>query len=193
VSAGVVAGVGRAGLGHAQYEDFIVTDARIARGSSGGALVNAAGELVGISTGILVDGHAGPAFGVAISARLARPVIQQLMRGQPVSRGDVGLDAEDIEPGRARALGLASVDGARLTAVDPGSPAERCGLERGDVVVEANGWAVTRRGHLRAALSTVDSGVSVPIVLFRGGRKVTLTLTPGSRGDGQRSPAPLRP
>jgi len=184
VSAGIVASTGRSGLGHARYEDFIVTDARISRGTSGGALVDAEGDLVGIGTGILVDGRAGAAFGLAISARLARPVVEQLASGRPVSRGDIGLDVDDIDPARAREGGLSSADGAMVTTVDPGGPAVRAGLVRGDVIVEANGWAVARRGQLRAALSLVDSGHEVAVVVMRGGKRITVRLVPGS------SPAP---
>ena len=179
VSRGVVSGTSRSGLGYARYEDFVATDARVARGTSGGALVDGAGRLVGICTGTWVDGPAGATFGVAISARLAVPVVRALSSGGAVSRGDVGLDAEDLDPEKAAALGYASLDGALVTVVEPGSPAARAGLRTGDVVVEANDWAVTRRGHLRAALSIAAAGARVPLVVVRATQRVAVTLVLG--------------
>jgi S1-C subfamily serine protease len=182
VSAGVATATGLTGLGYAQYEDFVVTDARVARGTSGGALVNAVGALVGVSTGIFVDGPAGAAFGLAVSERLARPIIEQLALGHPVSRGDLGVDVGDMDLARATELGFGSLDGAVVRSVVAGGPAERAGIAAADVIVQAKDWRVTGRGSFMAALSAVDSGVAVHVTVVRGGKPIDLVMTLGSGG-----------
>ncbi len=138
VTQGIVSGTGRGQLGLSQFENFIQTDAAINVGNSGGALVNTAGELVGINTAFFSRRLDSEGIGFAIPINLVRGVMQDLIAHGRVIRGWLGVGTQTLTPEQARALGLPNAFGIILTAVQPGSPADRAGLQPNDVITHIN-------------------------------------------------------
>ena len=146
---GIVSAVGRADLGIVDYEDFIQTDAAINPGNSGGALVNLRGELVGINTAILSRSGGNMGIGFAIPTDMARPIMQSLLERGKVVRGWLGVGIQSIDQDLAQALKLRATTGVLVTEVTHGTPAEKAGLRRGDVILSVDGTTVASTGELR--------------------------------------------
>ena len=142
VTSGIVSATGRANVGIAEYEDFIQTDAAINPGNSGGALINMRGELIGINTAIFstTGGHQG--IGFAIPSNMARVVMKSLMLNGKVIRGWFGASVQALTPELAKIFNLKDERGALVAEVFEGSPAEKAGLRRRDIVIELNGKAI---------------------------------------------------
>jgi serine protease DegS len=167
VTQGIVSGTGRGQLGLSQFENFIQTDAAINVGNSGGALVNAQGELVGINTAFFSRRLDSEGIGFAIPVNLVRGVMQDLLEHGRVIRGWLGVSTQTLTPDQARALGLPEPYGIILTTVQPDSPADRAGLRPNDVITHVNEEpVVVWQDALRS------------IAAMRPGTRVTLT---GSR------------
>src|SRR5690606_31146613 len=143
VTMGIVSATGRSRMGIVDYEDFIQTDAAINPGNSGGALVNMRGELVGINTAILSRSGGYQGIGFAIPADMARPIMKSLLDNGKVERGWLGVSIQDLTPELARGLGIGTSRGVLVSGVIDGSPADKAGLERGDVVISLDGKAIT--------------------------------------------------
>ena len=176
VTAGIVSAKGRV-AGLAQYEDFIQTDASINRGNSGGALADLEGRVIGINTAIaagMTGGNVG--IGFAIPIDMAKRIMADLIEDGEVARGYLGVLPQDIDESLAKALGLDTKRGALIAEVSPDTPAERAGLERGDVVVEVNGVAVASANDLRNQVAAIDPGQKVPMKVLRDGRPRTLQV-----------------
>jgi serine protease Do len=200
VTMGIVSATGRGGLGIETYEDFVQTDAAINQGNSGGALVNARGELIGINTAILPAGGGGNlGIGFAIPVYMAREVMDQILKTGKVVRGYLGLVPQDITPSLAKAFGLPDTRGVALTEVVPDSPAGRTGLKPGDVIREVNGQPVNDVNSFRLRISRTPPGTAVKLRIHSdsGPREVSVTLAefpaeerdrnaePGRRGGGR--------
>jgi serine protease DegS len=138
VTQGIVSGTGRGQLGLSQFENFIQTDAAINVGNSGGALVNARGELVGINTAFFSRRLDSEGIGFAIPVNLVRGVMQDLLEHGRVIRGWLGVGTQTLTPDQARALGLPEPYGIILTAVQEDSPAYHAGLRPNDVITHVN-------------------------------------------------------
>ncbi|MCO6413788.1 MAG: DegQ family serine endoprotease [Thiogranum sp.] len=175
VTSGIVSALGRTGLGIEGYEDFIQTDASINPGNSGGALVNLRGELVGINTAILAPGGGNVGIGFAIPINMAEQIMQQLVEYGEVSRGQLGVTAQDLTPELAQAFGIRDARGTVISRIDPGSPAEKAGLRVGDVILEINGRTVRNSSDVRNRLGLLRAGASVDITILRDGKKQDLT------------------
>ena len=136
VTMGIVSATGRTNLGIEDYEDFIQTDAPINPGNSGGALVNDRGELIGINTAILSHGSGGSeGVGFAIPTNLARNIMDQIVSNGKVTRAYMGAYIQGVSPELAKAFGETAPSGALIGDVEPGSPAQKSGHEKGDIVV----------------------------------------------------------
>ncbi|MEO5368759.1 MAG: DegQ family serine endoprotease [Magnetococcus sp. DMHC-1] len=170
VTSGIVSAMGRNGLGIEGYEDFIQTDASINPGNSGGALVNLRGELVGINTAILARGGGNVGIGFAIPVNMVRQIMTQLVDNGEVRRGLLGVQSQDLTADLATAFGLDRVGGAVVGNVVPGSGAQRAGLRRGDVVIEANGREIRNAATLRNIIGLVRVGEEVQIKFIRDGK-----------------------
>src|SRR6202140_2330905 len=131
VTSGIVSALGRSGLGIEGYEDFIQTDASINPGNSGGPLVNLQGECVGINTAILAPGGGNIGIGFAVPVNMARRVMEQLVRYGEVRRGQIGISIRDLG---ADLAAKESYQGALIAEIASGSPAEKAGLQKGDIV-----------------------------------------------------------
>jgi S1-C subfamily serine protease len=183
VTAGVVSALGRslAGRGGRPIEDLIQTDAALNPGNSGGALADAAGQVIGINTAV-IGGAQGLCF--AVAANTARLVLGQLVRFGRVRRARLGLagQREAIPRRFARAHGLAQETAVLVTEVERGSPADAAGIERGDLLVSAGGEAMTGVDTLLRWLSGERVGIAVEAVLIRRG--CDLTQRSGNPGFG---------
>jgi serine protease Do len=187
VTMGIVSATGRGGLGIEQYEDFIQTDAAINPGNSGGALVNAQGELIGINTAILSRSGGNQGVGFAIPVSLARNVMDQLIQGGKVTRGFLGVMIQPVTADIAKAFKLSKAEGALLSDVSAGSPAERAGLKAGDVVTKVDGQSIADSRALQLMIGQLKPGRVVRLSVNRDGNEreypVTLGEQPGENSD----------
>jgi serine protease DegS len=170
VTHGIISATGRSQLGVATFENFIQTDAAINEGNSGGALVNVAGELVGINTAVLskTAGDAGvEGIGFAIPVNLVRGVMKEILAHGKVSRGWVGLIAEDFGNEAAQQAGLAR-GGVVVTRMYRNSPAVAAGIQPGDLILAIDGQAVRSAQEVTTRLALRKPGASVKLRIQRG-------------------------
>ena len=178
VTSGIVSAKGRQ-IGAGPYDNFIQTDASINPGNSGGPLVNLRGEVVGMNTAIFSQSGGNIGIGFAIPANLVKEILPQLERKGKVVRGYVGLSLQSMTPDIAESLGIVGSGGALVTEVVNGSPAQRAGLKSGDVIVKFDGRDIGNSSDLPSQVARVAPGTSVPLIIFRDGKKVSLSLTVG--------------
>src|SRR5215475_2656783 len=175
VTSGIISGLSRSGINPDGYEDFIQTDASINPGNSGGALVNLRGELIGINTAILSRSGGNIGIGFAIPVNMAHSVMDQLIKYGSVKRGLLGVSMYTVTPDIAQSLGLPNAQGALVSQVVDGSPAERAGIHTGDVITSINGQPVKSNGELRNAIGLMRVGDKVEIGLLREGKPIHVT------------------
>jgi Do/DeqQ family serine protease len=175
VTSGIISGLSRSGINPDGYEDFIQTDASINPGNSGGALVNLRGELIGINTAILSRSGGNIGIGFAIPVNMAHSVMDQLIKYGSVKRGLLGVSMYTVTPDIAQSLGLANAQGALVSQVVDGSPAEKAGIHTGDVITSVNGQPVKSNGELRNAIGLMRVGDKVEIGLLREGKPLHVT------------------
>jgi serine protease Do/serine protease DegQ len=188
VTSGIVSALARSGLGLGQYEDYIQTDASINPGNSGGALVNLRGELVGINTAIFSRSGGNIGIGFAIPANNVKRVTEQLVRYGKVKHGFLGGMFQDLTPDLAQAFGVAQNEGAVAVAVSPGSPAEKAGLQPGDVIVTIDGKRVNGAEELRNQIGLMRAGDKVALEVLRSGRRRQIDVTIEARADNRGGP-----
>lgn len=174
VTLGIVSALGRGGMGITQYEDFIQTDAAINPGNSGGALVNTRGELVGINTAIFSRTGGYQGVGFAVPTKLAKPVYASLVKTGSVVRGYLGVGIQAVTGDLAESFKLDVAQGALVTNVMPGSPAEQAGIQRGDVIVEYAGQVVIDPRTLQGQVLGTAVGDHVSLIVMRDGHKVAV-------------------
>lgn len=181
VTAGIVSAVGRANPGADQrYVPFIQTDVAINRGNSGGPLLDTRGQVVGINSQIFSNsgGYMGVSFAIPID--VAMNAVQQLKTTGKVTRGQLGVQVQAMDRETARALGLPDPNGALVAMVEPGSAAERAGLQRQDVIRSVNGQPVYESSDLPPIIGAMAPGSRVKLEVFRDGKLRTLTATLGA-------------
>jgi serine protease Do len=178
VTMGIISAKGRAtGLGDGSYEDFLQTDAPINQGNSGGALVSATGELVGINTQILTPTGGNIGLGFAIPSNMAREVMDQLKAEGKVQRGRLGVTIQTVTADIAASLKLSDVGGALVSGVEPGSAADKAGVRQGDVIVGVNGEKLSDNNALRNRIASTRPGSKVALDILRDGKPHTLQAT----------------
>ena len=178
VTSGIISAKGRqTGLGDGSFEDFLQTDAAINRGNSGGALVSAGGELIGINSQILSPSGGNIGIGFSIPSNMARDVMNQLVRTGRVRRGMVGVSIQPVTADLAVSLGLPAARGALVSEVQPGSPAERAGVRRGDVITGVNSTPVADYNAFRNTIARIQPGTEVALTVVRDGREQQLRAT----------------
>ncbi|HYA03198.1 MAG TPA: Do family serine endopeptidase, partial [Syntrophobacteria bacterium] len=172
VTSGIVSAKGRV-IGAGPYDDFIQTDASINPGNSGGPLFNMKGEVVGINTAILPQGQG---IGFAVPVNTAKPLIPQLVSKGEVIRGYLGVNIQSITPELAKALALKDTKGALVADVVSASPAEKAGIQRGDVIVAYNGKAVDDSHSLPVMVAATPVGQEVTVTVLRDGKERELAM-----------------
>jgi len=177
VTTGVISALGRSGLGIEGYENFIQTDASINPGNSGGALVNLRGELIGINTAIYGPSGGNVGIGFAIPMNMAKQISEQLIEHGEVKRGRLGFSAQDLTPELAEAFGITRSKGVVVARVEGDSPADKAGMNVGDVIVSVNGRDVQSSAQVRNEIGLLRIGNSVKIGILRNGKSRTLTAT----------------
>ena len=177
VTMGIISAVGRANVGIADYEDFIQTDAAINPGNSGGPLVNTKGELIGINTAIFSKSGGYQGIGFAVPCNMARLVMDQLIQKGKVTRGWLGVTIQEITPELSQKFELKTAKGALIGDVAKGSPAEKSGLKRGDIILEFNGKKVSDVGNLRNMVAQSKVGAQIPLTIMRSGKEYALNVT----------------
>jgi serine protease Do len=176
VTSGIVSATGRANVGIADYEDFIQTDAAINPGNSGGALVNIKGELVGINTAIFSTTGGYQGIGFAIPSNMAKAVMESLIEKGKVVRGWIGLSIQPLTPDLAAQFALKDEKGVLVGDVIEGGPAEKAGMQRGDVVVEFDGKEVNEVVNFRNMVAGTAPNKEVKVRLIRDGKAKTVDV-----------------
>jgi serine protease DegQ len=193
MTSGIVSGLHRSNIGITQAEDFIQTDAAIYPGDSGGALVNLRGELVGINTGYVGPSGSNSGVGFAIPSNLVRRVLDEILAHGAVRRGTLGISYSDAAPSLLRAMKL-TIPRPVVDKVDPGSPAERAGLRKGDLVTAVDGMPVREADSLQRKLGLVWSGETVSLSVLRGSETLVIatTMEEAARAPSKQGAAPVR-
>ena len=176
VTSGIVSATGRANVGIADYEDFIQTDAAINPGNSGGALVNIKGELVGINTAIFSTTGGYQGIGFAIPSNMAKAVMESLIEKGKVVRGWIGLSIQPLTPDLAAQFALKDENGVLVGDVVEGGPAEKAGMQRGDVIVEFDGKEVNEVVNFRNMVAGTAPNKEVKVRLIRDGKAKTVDV-----------------
>ena len=177
VSAGIVSAKSRS-LPDAAYTPFIQTDVAVNPGNSGGPLFNLAGEVIGINSQIYSrsGGYQGISF--AIPIEVAMKVKDQLAKTGHVTRGRLGVTVQEVNATLADSFGLDRPRGALVSSVDPGSPAEKAGLQVGDIVLAYNGHPIEHNNELALLVADSHPGTKADVEVWRKGRKETLSVAP---------------
>jgi serine protease Do len=175
VTQGIVSGKGRV-IGSGPYDDFIQTDASINPGNSGGPLINMKGEVIGINTAINASGQG---IGFAIPIDMAKAIVPQLEQKGSVTRGWLGIGIQEMTPALERSFGLKDKGGVLVADVFKGGPAEKAGIERGDVILQFDGKGVVESKDLPRIVASTSVGKTVNIKLLREGKEIERTVKVG--------------
>jgi serine protease Do len=167
VTAGIVSATGRM-LIENPYDNFIQTDASINPGNSGGPLVNGRGEVVGINTAKIAGGDG---LGFAIPINAVKSVLSQLKETGQVKRGWIGCTLQLLTPDLARSFGASSSEGVLVVDIDKGSPADRAGLRRGDVILQFDGKVMRNVSDFAGCLPAIPVGKKAAVLLLRHGKR----------------------
>jgi len=181
VTRGIVSAVNRTGVGLHPYEDFIQTDAAVNVGNSGGALVNARAELVGINSAIISKTGGFQGISLAVPINLVKEALPNLIRGERVSRGWMGVQVMVItrDGSLAAQLGYSGDLGLVVTGAEPGSPAERAGLQPADVLTKIDGKAMKSPRDFKRAVTSRRAGDTIEVIVWRRGKEIPLKVTLG--------------
>jgi len=182
VTMGIVSALGRSHLGINTFENFIQTDAAINPGNSGGALIDSAGNLVGINAAIYSERTRGSlGIGFAIPASSAKQVMEQIIQTGSVTRGWIGVQGREITPEMVESLRLGTLNGVLIEEVLRGGPAERAGLKAGDILIAIEGKPVTDPNEMLNLVAALVPGKPASIRLRRDNKDVDLKVAVGRR------------
>jgi Do/DeqQ family serine protease len=177
VTMGIVSATGRNKVGINTFENFIQTDAAINPGNSGGALVDAQGNLIGINTAILSRTGGYQGIGWAIPMSIAKGVMQDIVQHGRALRGWLGFGAEAVTPEFVSRFNLKSKDGLLVTGIYRDGPADKAGLQPGDVITQIDGKDVDGKQEALIAISNHRPGAKVALTVVRGDKTLTLHAT----------------
>ena len=175
VTAGIVSGTSRS-LPEGTYVPFIQTDAAVNPGNSGGPLFNLRGEVIGVTSAIYsrTGGYMGVAFAIPID--VAASVEEQLLKTGKVERGRIGIGIQDLNSSLAQSFGLERPQGALVSTVESGGPAEKAGVKPGDVILSYNGKPIDNSNQLPPLVAATKPGSKATIEVWRDGKKQTLNV-----------------
>jgi len=186
VTMGIISALGRSHLGINTFENYIQTDAAINPGNSGGALVDVAGNLVGVNTAIFSRSGGNLGIGFAIPISIVRQVMREIIAHGVVTRGWVGIEVQEITPEVAESFGLKSTDGALIAGVLRSGPADRAGIRPGDVLIAVDGKPVKDSSSLLNLIAVLPPNKVVPLSLIRAQKEMQLPVTIEKRPPMQR-------
>ena len=181
-TAGIVSAKGRM-LPHSNYVPFIQTDVPINPGNSGGPLFNMQGQVVGINSQIYSrsGGYMGLSFSIPIN--LAMHVADQLIATGHVRRGELGIYIQPVDQGLADSFGLPEPEGALVSSVNPGSPAQAAGIQPGDVIIALNGQKIENSNDLPVRVASLMPGSKVNLTIWRNHAEKHVIATLGAMGN----------
>ncbi|MCI4664196.1 MAG: Do family serine endopeptidase [Neomegalonema sp.] len=191
VSAGIISARGR-DIKAGRYDDFLQTDAAINRGNSGGPLFNMKGKVVGVNTAIISPSGGSIGIGFSIPSKLAKGIVEQLLKYGEVRRGWLGVRVDDLKEDAAKKAGLAKARGAVVTRLDKDGPGTQAGLKKDDVIVRFGATEITNMRSLLKAVASAEIGSTVKIDILRDGKPMTLSATIGKQGAKTALKAPKR-
>jgi serine protease Do len=175
VTAGIISAKHRTGvLDPSGYQDYIQTDAAINPGNSGGPLLNLSGEVVGVNAAIVSESGGFEGLGFAIPSNMAKAVAEAIIQHGKVVRGWMGVSVQELTPAAAKNLNAKGARGALVTGVAKGSPAEKAGIKKGDVIVRFEGAALEGANDLRNRVAASRIGKTVEMGLLRRGEEVSV-------------------
>lgn len=181
ITQGIVSALGRTHLGINIYENFIQTDASINPGNSGGALIDTEGNLVGVNSAIYSRSGGSMGIGFAIPATLARQITEQIIAQGNVTRGWIGIEAQDITPELAESFKLSRPQGALIAGILRGSPADKAGLRAGDILLAIEGKPVMDSGAMLNLIAALKPGQKAILRIARAEAIVNISITIGKR------------
>jgi serine protease Do len=181
VTAGIISAVYRNTGSGGAYDRYIQTDASINRGNSGGPLFDMKGRVIGINNAIFSPSGGSVGIGFAIPAETAAPIVEQLRRGESITRGYLGVRIQPVTEDLADSLGLQKNRGEFVQQVESGEAADKAGLKAGDVVVKVDGRDITPEQTLSYLVGGIKPGTRVPLEILRGGQRMTLYAVVGTR------------
>jgi len=178
---GIISAKGRSDVGITDYEDFLQTDAPINPGNSGGPLINMRGEVVGMNSAIATSVGQFAGVGFSIPSNLIKTLLPRLIKGEKITRGQLGVVIQEITKDLAKQFGLSETKGVLVSQVNKDSPAEKAGIKVGDVIVRYDGKDAEDVRHLRNLVAATAPGTKVKIGIIRNGKEETLTATIGQQ------------
>ena len=181
VTQGIVSALGRNHLGINTYENFIQTDASINPGNSGGALIDADGNLVGVNSAIYSRNGGSMGIGFAIPASIARQVMEQIAVSGSVTRGWIGIEAQDITPELAESFKLAQARGSLIAGVLRNSPADLAGVKAGDVLLAINDKEVADSSSMLNLIAALKPNEKAVLKIARAEKDIEIKVTVGKR------------
>ncbi|MHC5061928.1 MAG: Do family serine endopeptidase, partial [Planctomycetota bacterium] len=183
VTVGVVSAKGRGGVGIADYEDFIQTDAAINPGNSGGPLLNLEGKAVGLNTAIFSRSGGYMGIGFSIPINMAKNIKDQLVETGEVTRGYLGVYMEPVNSDLAEYFGLNQNNGVSVLQVMKDSPADEAGLKAGDIILEMDSDKIEGMQQFKNEIAMVRPGDTVTLLIYRDGQELKKKVKIGSLGD----------
>lgn len=177
VTAGILSARGRDEIGSGQYTDYLQLDAAINPGNSGGPTFDVNGRVIGMNT----MGRPGSGIGFAIPSTTIKRVVEDLKQGRAVQRGFLGVQIESLSDDNAKALGLPNANGALVTGVIAGSPAEKAGIKRGDVILKINGQVIKDNRELARKIAALDIGQTATFTIWRENATISIRVTAAKR------------
>ncbi len=180
VTAGILSARGRDQIGSAQFTDYLQVDAAINPGNSGGPTFDVYGRVIGMNT-IALSSREGSGIGFAIPSSTIQRVVEDLKTSGSVTRGFVGLQISSLSEDSAQALGLPNANGALVTDVIQGSPAETGGFKQGDVVLKMNGQVIKDNRDLSRRIAALQAGQTATFTVWRNNQQITVTVTVAKR------------
>ena len=181
VTQGIVSALGRNHLGINTYENFIQTDASINPGNSGGALIDADGNLVGVNSAIYSRSGGSMGIGFAIPANIAKQVMEQIAVNGSVTRGWIGIEAQDITPELAESFKLGQVRGSLIAGVLSNSPADLAGLKAGDVLLAINDKEVSDSSGMLNLIAALKPNEKAVLKIARAEKEIDINVVVGKR------------
>lgn len=185
ITKGIVSAKGRQDLGIAQYEDFIQTDAAINPGNSGGPLINVRGEVVGVNTAIYTRSGGYMGIGLAIPSKLAQPIIDQIMEQGSVKRAYLGIILQPVDKEMCDALAMENQEGIVISDIVKDSPAEKAGLQQGDIILQYNDKPAKNLSKFRNDVAMMSPGSSIKLKVLRNNKVKNITISLGAMNDGE--------